>query len=95
VATHTTSEVLIICANPPPVKGHVECANQILQDRLVKELPVQGISDKDNANAFLPEFREDFNRRFAVQPRSTHHAQRPLLVTEKLDIIFTHPHGTD
>jgi len=95
VAIHTTSEVLIICANSPQAKGRVERTNQILQDRLVKELRLQSISDKDSANAFLPEFREDFNRRFAVQPHSTHDAYRPLLVTEKPDIIFTHPHATD
>jgi hypothetical protein len=44
----------------------------------------------DNANAFLEEFREDFNRRFAVAPRSSHDAHRPLLKTENLDFIFTH-----
>jgi len=60
-----------------------------MQDRLVKELRLQGISDIDTANAFLPQFREDFNRRFAVQPRSTHDAHRPLLKTDNLDIILT------
>jgi transposase len=83
-------DIQIICANSPQAKGRVERANQTLQDRLVRELRLQGISDMDSANAFLPEFREDFNRRFAVQPRSTHDAHRPLLDTENLDIIFTH-----
>jgi len=82
-------DIQIICANTPQAKGRVERANQTLQDRLVKELRLRGISDMDNANAFLPEFREDFNQRFAVQPRSTHDAHRPLLKTEILDIIFT------
>ena len=82
-------DIQIICANTPQAKGRVERANQTLQDRLVKELRLRGISDMDNANAFLPEFREDFNQRFAVQPRSTHDAHRPLLKTENLDIIFT------
>jgi len=82
-------DIQIICANTPQAKGRVERANQTLQDRLVKELRLRGISDMHNANAFLPEFREDFNQRFAVQPRSTHDAHRPLLKTENLDIIFT------
>ena len=82
-------DIQIICANTPQAKGRVERANQTLQDRLVKELRLRGISDMDNANAFLPEFREDFNQRFAVQPRSTHDAHRPLLKTENLAIIFT------
>jgi len=83
-------DIQILCANTPQAKGRVERANQTLQDRLVKELRLQGISDMDSANAFLPEFREDFNRRFAVQPRSSHDAHRPLLQSENLDIILTH-----
>ena len=82
--------IQILCANSPQAKGRVERANQTLQDRLVKELRLQGISDIDTANAFLPQFREDFNRRFAVQPRSSHDAHRPLLKTENLDIILTY-----
>ena len=83
-------DIQIICANTPQAKGRVERANQTLQDRLVKELRLRGIADIDRANAFLPEFREDFNQRFAVQPRSTHDAHRPLLKTENLDIVLTH-----
>ena len=81
--------IQILCANSPQAKGRVERANQTLQDRLVKELRLQGISDIDAANAFLPQFREDFNRRFAVQPRSSHDAHRPLLKTDNLDLILT------
>jgi transposase len=83
-------DIQIICANSPQAKGRVERANQTLQDRLVKELRLRGISDMEAGNAYLPEFREDYNRRFAVQPRSTHDAHRPLLKTENLDIILTH-----
>lgn len=83
-------DIQILCANTPQAKGRVERANQTLQDRLVKELRLHGIADMQVGNAYLPEFREDFNRRFAVQPRSTHDAHRPLLPTENLDIILTH-----
>ena len=83
-------DIQIICANSPQAKGRVERANQTLQDRLVKELRLRGISDLEAGNAFLPEFREDYNRRFAVEARSTHDAHRPLLKSEKLDLIFTH-----
>jgi transposase len=83
-------DVQIICANTPQAKGRIERANQTLQDRLVKELRLRGISDMESANAFLAEFCEDFNRRFAVQPRSSHDAHRPLLKSENLDIILTH-----
>jgi transposase len=82
-------DIQIICANTPQAKGRIERANQTLQDRLVKELRLLGISDIDSANAYLPEYRQDFNRRFAVAPRSKHDAHRPLLKTEKLDLILT------
>jgi len=82
-------DIQIICANSPQAKGRIERANQTLQDRLVKELRLLGISDIDSANAYLPEFRLDFNRRFAVAPRSNHDAHRPLLKSENLAIILT------
>jgi hypothetical protein len=82
-------DIQIICANSPQAKGRVERANQTLQDRLVKELRLRNLSSIEAANAFLPEFREDFNRRFAVPARSTHDAHRPLLKTENLDLILT------
>jgi hypothetical protein len=68
----------IICANTPAAKGRVERAHLTLQDRLVKELRLREISDVERANAFAPEFVEDYNRRFARVPRSEHDAHRPL-----------------
>jgi hypothetical protein len=83
-------DIQVICANSPQAKGRIERANQTLQDRLVKELRLRGIADIDNGNAYLPEFREDFNRRFAVLPRSNHDAHRPLQASENLERILTH-----
>jgi len=83
-------DIQIICADRPQAKGRVERANQTLQDRLVKELRLRDICDLAAGNAYLPEFREDFNRRFAVQPRSQHDAHRPLAPSENLDRILTH-----
>lgn len=57
-----------IQANSPQAKGRVERANQTLQDRLVKEMRLQGISSQETANAWLPQFIRSFNRRFAVAP---------------------------
>ena len=83
-------DIEIICANTPQAKGRVERANQTLQDRLVKELRLNDISSIDAANAFAPEYMVDLNRRFAVQPRSSHDAHRPLLFSEdELKIIFS------
>jgi hypothetical protein len=50
----------VICANTPAAKGRVERAHQTLQDRLVKELRLRGISRMDDANAYLPEFAQDY-----------------------------------
>jgi transposase len=67
----------------------VERVNETLQDRLVKEMRLRGIDDPQQGNAYLPEFIVDFNARFAVQPRSSLDAHRPVLPTHKLDQIFT------
>lgn len=83
-------DIQILCVSSPQAKGRIERANQTLQDRLVKELRLRGISDMSAGNAYLPEFRQDFNRRFAVVPRSNHDAHRPLLPTDNLDRILTH-----
>lgn len=83
-------DIQIICAHSPQAKGRVERVIQTLQDRLVKELRLRNISSIEAANAFLPEFRADFNRRFAVPPRSTHDAHRPLLASDNLDLILTY-----
>src|SRR5437762_13846246 len=55
----------ILCANTSQAKGRVERAHHTLQDRLVKELRLAGISTIEAANAFLPAFVQTFNARFA------------------------------
>ncbi len=79
----------VICANTPAAKGRVERAHQTLQDRLVKELRLRGICTMDEANAYLPEFMDDYNRRFGRVARNDHDAHRPLLERDCLDDIFT------
>jgi hypothetical protein len=79
----------IICANSPQAKGRVERTNETLQDRLVKELRLRGISSMEEGNAFLPEYMDDYNRRFARVPRNAHDAHRPLRDDEDLDEIFS------
>lgn len=78
-----------ICANSSQAKGRVERANLTLQDRLVKELRLQGISTMAEANAFVPSFIEDFNRCFAKPPRNDFDAHRAVRHDENIDSIFT------
>ncbi|GHG29372.1 ISNCY family transposase [Paracoccus aerius] len=70
----------ILCANSSQAKGRVERANRTLQDRLVKELRLAGISDMEAANAFLPGFMARHNERFAYTPAHSDDQHRPLNV---------------
>lgn len=79
----------LICANSSQAKGRVERANKTLQDRLIKEMRLAGINSIEEANAWLPTFIEDFNRRFARTPYSLHDAHRPVRESaDELDDIF-------
>lgn len=82
-------DIQIICANTPQAKGRVERANQTLQDRLVKEMRLRGISSMAAGNAYLPEFIADFNQRFAVEPLSSINAHRALTARDDLATILT------
>lgn len=70
----------ILCANSSQAKGRVERANRTLQDRLVKELRLAGISDIEAGNAFLPGFMAAYNQRFAREPARPDNLHRALNV---------------
>jgi hypothetical protein len=82
----------IICANSPQAKGRIERAFGTLQDRLVKELRLAGIDTIEAANAWLPTFMEDHNRRFGKPPQNTKDLHRPLSPAEDLTEILTTRH---
>lgn len=66
-----------IAAGSPQAKGRIERLWQTLQDRLVSELRLRGIATLEAANAFLPEFLADYNRRFTRAPAEPTAAWRP------------------
>ncbi len=78
-----------ICANTSSAKGRVERAHLTLQDRLVKELRLRGISSVDAANDFADEFMTDYNRRFGKAPRHDFDVHRPLETDDDLTTFFT------
>lgn len=78
-----------ICANTSSAKGRVERAHLTLQDSLVKELRLRGITTPEAANAFAEEFMDDYNRRFAKPPRHDFDVHRPLENNENLEATFT------
>jgi hypothetical protein len=81
--------IQLLCANTPQAKGRVERVNQLLQDRLVKEMRLRNISNLAAGNTFVPEFIVDLNARFAVAPQSAEDAHRPLLPQDDLARILT------
>jgi len=59
----------LIIAKSPQAKGRVERFNRTLQDRLIKALRREGISNIAEANKYLQKnFIREFNQRFAVNP---------------------------
>ena len=81
----------ILCANSSQAKGRVERANRTLQDRLVKELRLAGISSMEGGNAFLPAFVERYNERFAVRAARPENLHHPLNVSaSRLSDILCH-----
>src|SRR5947209_18399229 len=58
----------IICANSPQAKGRIERAFGTLQDRMVKELRLAGVSSMATANAWLPGFITAYNTRIVSDP---------------------------
>ena len=78
----------IICANSPQANGRVERAFGTLQDRLVKELRLAGVSTIAAANAWLPGFITAHNTRFGRDPANAKDLHRPLTQTDDLDEIL-------
>jgi hypothetical protein len=78
----------VMCANSAAAKGRVERAHKTMQDRLVKELRLAGVSSMAEGNQFLDGFKADYNRRFRKSPQSSHDAHRPLQALEPLADVF-------
>ncbi|MDQ6957799.1 MAG: ISNCY family transposase, partial [Mariprofundaceae bacterium] len=88
-----TLDIEGIKARSPQAKGRVERANQTLQDRLIKEMRLAGISSMEEGNSFLLEYMQKHNRKFAVKAASDEDAHRPVLHSEEeLDLIFSIHH---
>jgi hypothetical protein len=78
-----------MCANTPAAKGRIERAHGTLQDRLVKEMRLEGISTMADANAWIDGFVEGYNSRFSKPPAVPVNVHRPMVDYENLDDIFT------
>lgn len=76
----------VINANSPEAKGRVERLFRTLQDRLVKELRLNNISNITDANLFLKGFISKFNLRFSVTPAKEGNIHRILTQKEKAQL---------
>lgn len=81
-------DIKLIPALSPQAKGRVERLFGTLQDRLLKEMRVAGISTLEDANRFLDEnFIPFWNERFTVEPQLSEDFHRPL--PESIDLSET------
>lgn len=58
----------VITTSVAQAKGKIEPLWGSLQSRLISELSLNKITTIEDANAFLPKFTKDFNKRFALKP---------------------------
>lgn len=85
-------DISVIHAYSPQAKGRVERLFGTLQDRLVKELRLQGINAISEANRFLEEvYIPKFCQQFSVLPAKRGDLHRPLagLDRARSDTIFS------
>lgn len=80
--------VEVIHAHSPQAKGRIERLFATLQDRLVKEMRLRGISTIEEANRFLQEYLPVYNKKFMVKPVSKEDLHRPVPKGIDLDKIL-------
>lgn len=82
--------VELIIAGSPQAKGRIERLFGTLQDRLLKELRLHGISTIKKANNYLHRrFLPKFNKKFSIDPKDPEGAWRVLPKKLNLDSVFS------
>jgi hypothetical protein len=81
--------VRLIHAHSAPAKGRIERLFKTFQDRLVKEMRLEGIKNIAEGNRLLERYLPVFNRRFNVEPVSNEDLHRPLPKGIDLDRVFS------
>lgn len=84
--------IKVIHAHSPQAKGRIERLFGTLQDRLAKELRLQDISKREQANIFLEKtYIGEHNAKFSVLPNKKGDLHRPLNEIERknLSSIFS------
>jgi transposase len=79
----------VIVAYSPQAKGRVERNHGVYQDRFVKELRLEEISTREEANQYLKQkYLPVINNKFSVPPKESEDAHAPLLDESILPDIF-------
>ena len=81
--------IKVIHAYSPQAKGRIERLFGTLQDRLVKEMRLRGISSNEAADEFLEEYLPKFNSKFQVPAAETRDMHRPIGRNQDLDWILS------
>ena len=81
--------VQVIPAYSPQAKGRIERLFGTLQDRLVKELRLAGVTTREAANVFLEHYLPSYNRHFRQPPRSPINLHRPCPSHRQLQRVLT------
>ncbi len=80
--------IKIIKAYYPQAKGRIERVWGTFQDRLIAEMRLEGIKNREEANNFLPSFLKDFNKKFCCKPKKQIVAFRKSPPIKELDRIL-------
>jgi hypothetical protein len=75
-------------AYSPQAKGRIERLFNTFQDRVVKEMRLQGIKSIEEGNKFLAGYLPRYNRRFAVQAKKEKDLHREIPQGMDLDNIL-------
>jgi transposase len=78
----------LIHAHSPQAKGRVERMFNTLQDRLVKEMTLRGITTIEEANTYLKSYLSSHNKRFAVKPKEQNDLHRGVPKGFNLDTVL-------
>lgn len=83
-----------IFARTPQAKGRVERLFKTLQDRLCAMLDLNGITTITGANEYAPEFKDEFNGKFAVAPEDAQSAWRKIRRGLDLERVLSLEYGS-
>lgn len=81
-------KVEVVYARSAQAKGRIERLFKTLQDRLIKEMRLEGVKSVDEGNKFLKKYLPIYNKRFKVEPLKKENLHRLLAKDTDLDDIL-------